>query len=195
MQGEAAAAHQGRGMDVKQLAFAGVVLVLLAIVGYAVQREMRAQAPAAASSVPMTERKVARPPMTPEEEGYASALWKIHVPVKQDAVRMTYAGLAFKMKEITAAEMGARVKPLVENFRVAGAQMQLGLEPPPSLRATHERYLSAIANYEKAARVMQEAAAQPTDAKLIEAQTLSHQASEDLLRVADVLWPGEHKPN
>jgi hypothetical protein len=87
------------------------------------------------------------------------------------------------------------VKPLAENFRHARAQLQLTLEPPASLRATHDRYLAALDRYEKAALVMREAAQQPTDAKLIEAQVLSQAASEDLLRVADVLWPGEHKPN
>jgi hypothetical protein len=196
MQGGAAAtARNGKGMDLRKVGLGAAVILLLGVVGYAVHHEMRAQSTAAPSAVPMTERRVVRPALTPEEEGYASALWKIHVPVKQDAVRMTYAGLAFKMKEISAQEMGARVKPLADNFHYAAAQMQLGLEPPASLRATHERYLAAIGLYEKAARIMQQAAAQPTDEKLIEAQTLSRQASEDLLRVADVLWPGEHKPN
>jgi hypothetical protein len=193
MQGEAAAPRSAR-VDLKKAALGALVAGLIAVIAYALVHEMRARAPAA-TATPMTERQVARPPMTPEEEGYASALWKIHVPVKQDAVRMTYAGLAFKMKEISAQEMGARVKPLAENFRYARSQMQLTLDPPPSLRATHERYLAALANYEKAALVMQQAAAQPTDAKLIEAQTLSRQSAEDLLRVSDVLWPGEHKPN
>jgi hypothetical protein len=194
MQGEATAAADGRGIDARKLALAAVVILLLGVIGFAVQREMRSPA-ARNAATPMTERKVARPPMTPEEEGYASALWKIHVPVKQDAVRMTYAGLAFKMKEITAAQMGERVRPLAENFRYARAQLQLSLDPPASLRATHDRYLAALDRYEKAALVMREAAQQPSDAKLIEAQTLSQEASEDLLRVADVLWPGEHKPN
>jgi hypothetical protein len=30
---------------------------------------------------------------------------------------------------------------------------------------------------------------------LIEAQTMSQRAAEDLLKVGDVLWPGEYKPN
>jgi ribosomal protein S1 len=30
---------------------------------------------------------------------------------------------------------------------------------------------------------------------LVDAQEMSHRASEDLLKVGDVLWPGEHKPN
>jgi hypothetical protein len=193
MQGEAAAGRTAR-VDLRKSALALVVVALVGIVAYALLHELRTPVPAT-TAVPMTERQVARPPMTPQEEGYASALWKIHVPVKQDAVRMTYAGLAFKMKEISAQEMGARVKPLIENFRYARSQMQLTLDPPASLHVTHERYLAALDRYEQAARVMQEAAAQPTDARLIEAQTLSQKASEDLLRVSDVLWPGEHKPN
>jgi hypothetical protein len=37
-----------------------------------------------------------------------------------------------------------------------------------------------------------------TDSKiehLVTAQKMSYVASEDLLKVEDVLWPGEHKPN
>jgi len=30
---------------------------------------------------------------------------------------------------------------------------------------------------------------------LIEAQAISQRAAEDLLKVGDILWPGEHKPN
>ena len=193
MQGEATAAADGRGIDARKLALAAVVILLLGVIGFAVQREMRSPAPR--NAMPMTEREVDRPPLTPEEEGYASALWKLHVPVKQDAVRMTYAGLAFKMKEISAAQMGERVKPLAKSFRHARTQLQSSLEPPASLRPTHDRYLAALDRYEKAALIMRGAAQQPSDAKLIEAQTLSQAASEDLLRVADVLWPGEHKPN
>jgi len=33
------------------------------------------------------------------------------------------------------------------------------------------------------------------DAHLVQAQKLSFAAAEDLLRVGDVLWPAEFKPN
>ncbi len=42
---------------------------------------------------------------------------------------------------------------------------------------------------------MMKGAAENRDELLIAAQDMSFRASEDLLRVGDVLWPGEYRPH
>jgi hypothetical protein len=63
------------------------------------------------------------------------------------------------------------------------------------MRAVHEKYLGAIQLYESAAAEMLEAARDGDDRRLLVAQGMSQHAAEEMLRVGDVLWPGEYKPN
>jgi hypothetical protein len=197
MQGQAGQASPDTGrFDLRRITAAVFVTALLLVIAFAVQREMRSK-PQTSAAVPLTERSVERPAMTAAEEAYAAALWAIHSEVKLDSVRMTFTGLSYKMGDIKTAELAARVRPLSANFRSARERART-MTPPPSLQAAHERYLSALQRYEEAAATMTQAAnesAAARDQHLLKAQDLSQQASEDLLRVSDVLWPGEHKPN
>jgi hypothetical protein len=59
----------------------------------------------------------------------------------------------------------------------------------------HDQYLEALALYETASTEMIKVAEDGKVEHLIEAQTMSQRAAEDLLKVGDVLWPGEYKPN
>ena len=63
------------------------------------------------------------------------------------------------------------------------------------MRAVHEKYLAAIQLYESAAAEMLGAARDGDDGRLLVAQGMSQHAAEEMLRVGDVLWPGEYKPN
>lgn len=174
--------------------FAGLgAAALIAVVAVAVQRETRNAAPAGVG-IPMTERTAERPPMSAAEEAFATDLWAIHSLVRQDAVRMTFTGLAYKMGDIDARELKARIEPLTKSFDDHARQVGK-LVPPASLVAEHQRYQSAAQRYGEAARAMLQAGGTKMDEELLGAQTLSMQSSEDLLRVSDVLWPGEHKPN
>ena len=197
MQGQAGQASGDTGrFDLRRITAAAFVTALLLVIAFAVQREMRSK-PQTAGAVPLTERSVERPAMTAAEEAYAAALWAIHSQVKLDSVRMTFTGLSYKMGDIKSAELAARVAPLSASFRSAREHAR-AMTPPPSLHAVHERYLAALQRYEQAAATMIQAAdesAAARDQNLLRAQQLSQQASEDLLRVSDVLWPGEHKPN
>ena len=169
------------------------VAALLAVIVVAVHREGRPNAPTGIGT-PMTERGVDRPPMSAAEEAFATALWTIHAQVREDAVRMTFAGLSYKMGDIDASTLEARVAPLGKKFDDAVEQIRQ-LVPPPELAAVHQRYESAVRRYGQASRTMLQTGASHRDQTLLQAQQLSMQSSEDLLRVSDVLWPGEHKPN
>ena len=88
----------------KQLAIGALLVVLGAVSAFALMRETRTlrqeRAPvAAAPQVPE------RPPLTAGEEAYAQALWDVHAGVRTEAVRMTFAGLSYKMGDIKRADV------------------------------------------------------------------------------------------
>jgi hypothetical protein len=173
------------------LLLAGVILALTAVVGYALQHEFARQP---AGDVGGATAAVPQKALSAEEEAYAVALWPIHREAKLAAVGMSFAGIAYKTEGQDPGRLEAEVKPLSEKFRVAIDSVR-ALEVPPSMRAVHERYLGALAAYQSASEKMLETARDGRDAHLIEAQSMSFRASEDTLRVGDVLWPGEYKPH
>ena len=132
--------------------------------------------------------------MTAAEEAYAHALWPVHAQVKQDAVKMTFAGLAYKMGDIKRAAVKDRVALLTPKFDAALAEINK-LKPPASMRELHTEYVEAIKLYRDASVVMVKVAADGRDEHLMEAQDRSDKASGLTLKVGDTLWPGEYKPN
>jgi hypothetical protein len=174
------------------LLLGGIVLVLLAVVAYAVQREFAAP-PAGNTAAPAVSSVPARA-LSSAEEAYAAALWPIHREVKLAALGMTFAGIAYKTDSQNRATLQAKVEPLTQVFRTALTKAR-ALAVPASVRVVHERYLGALAAYATASEEMVKTAQDGRDEHLIEAQGMSFRASEDTLRVGDVLWPAEYKPH
>jgi hypothetical protein len=169
-----------------------VIVVLLAVVAYALQREFAPQS-AGDIGAPMTGAVPVRA-LSTEEEAYAAALWPIHREVKLAALGLSFAGIGYKTDGQDPARLEAEVKPLAQEFRAAIAKAR-ALEVPASMRDVHERFLGALASYRTAADEMLQAARDGRYQRLIAAQGLSFRAAEDALRVGDVLWPGEYKPH
>ncbi|MEO8156575.1 MAG: hypothetical protein ABI648_02180 [Betaproteobacteria bacterium] len=135
-----------------------------------------------------------RPAVTAEEESYARALWPVHAQVKQDAVKMSFAGLAYKMGDIKRDAVKQRVASLTPAFNAA--IVALGkLQPPASMKELHAEYQEAVRLYRDASITMVKVAVDGKDAHLIEAQAMSEKASGLTLKVGEMLWPGEFKPN
>lgn len=177
----------------KGFGFGALVVALIALMAVAVFRETAKPKPlevAANADV----NHVERPAVTAEEEAYARALWPIHAQVKQDAVRMTFAGLAYKMGDIKRAAVKERVAPLTPMFDSALAALSK-MQPPASMRELHSEYLEAVKLYRDASMIMIKVAGDGRDGHLIEAQAMSEKASGLTLKVGDTLWPGEYKPN
>ena len=172
----------------------GVLVVgLIALIAVAAFRETAKPKPQqVAASTEATH--VERPAVTAEEEVYARALWPIHAQVKQDAVKMTFAGLAYKMGDIKREAVKARVAPLTPMFDSAAVALN-NLLPPASMRVVHGEYLEAIKLYRDASVTMIKVAADGRDSHLFEAQVMSEKASGLTLKVGETLWPGEFKPN
>ena len=172
----------------------GVVLVLLAaFVVYAAQHEMRKAAPEVqpqeihAFSQP-------RPAQSAAEERFAQAMWNIHAEVRTAAVRMTFAGLNYKMGDGDQTSIQTKVAPLTAVFRQAETELR-ALEAPPSMQPTRDRYAGALVLYRDASQEMIKVAQDGKEAHLLKAQEMSERASGVLLEVGDELWPGEIKPN
>lgn len=181
-----------RSPHVRTVLLSTVIAALVATVGVALQREISAKfarAPEAAPSATHEEKA-----LNAEEENYALALWPIHHDVTLAAVTMSFAGIGYKLEDHDLRRLEAKVQPLIAAFRKA-SERAAALSAPGSLRKVHEQYLEALTLYENASSEMVKTAADGSDAHLIEAQRMSLHAAENLLRVGDVLWPGEHKPN
>src|SRR5882672_1067233 len=166
------------------------LIALMAVAAFRETAKPKPQQVAANTEV----NHVERPAVTAAEEAYARALWPIHAQVKQDAVKMTFAGLAYKMGDIKRVAVKERVAPLTPMFDAAAAALSK-LRPPASMRLLHGEYLEAIKLYRDASVTMIRVAADGRDAHLIEAQAMSEKASGLTLKVGETLWPGEFKPN
>ena len=66
---------------------------------------------------------------------------------------------------------------------------------PTRSRTRTAAYLEALEHYTAASREMIKVADDGRDEHLIAAHKRSEQASHELLKLSDVLWPGEYKPN
>jgi hypothetical protein len=63
------------------------------------------------------------------------------------------------------------------------------------LARTHSRYVEAVALYAKAAHEMLKFTEDGDMQHLAAAHEMDVSASEDMLRVGEVLWPGQYKPH
>jgi hypothetical protein len=175
----------------------GLLLVLLAAVAaYAGLRESR-KAPVVAAAPAHTDVHAfadRRPALSAAEERFSQALWNIHADARTAAVRMTFAGLSYKMGDADAASVQSKVAPLSAVFERAGKDLE-ALDTPASMQDVRRRYAGALEAYRDASLEMIKVAQDSSDAHLLKAQDMSERASGVLLQVGEQLWPGEIKPN
>ena len=170
-----------------------IILALAVMVGIAMQRErMPRLAPSPVASIKTGPEGNA---LSTEEEAYAAALWPIHSEVVEvSSVDMSFAGVAYVTEQHDARQLKAKVMPLHDRFRAAAEEAR-AIPVPTSMRQVHDQYLEALMLYQTASAEMVKVAEDGKVDHLIDAQTMSQTAAEDLLKVGDVLWPGEYKPN
>ena len=182
----------------KGFAFGALVVGLIGLVAFAVIRENYKPAAtpveANASFVGGLSHGHKVSALSAEEEAYAAALWPIHSEVKLAAVRMIFAGLDYKTKGGDARKLRAKVLPLTRTFEDAGTRVRK-IMPPAPLQDAHKSYVEAVDLYTSATREMIKVADDGRNAHLVSAQQRSEQASMAILKLSDVLWPGEYKPN
>ena len=107
---------------------------------------------------------------------------------------MSYAGIAFLTEGRDVHTLAQRLEPLAKFFHDAEIQVR-AMSAPPSLSKTLDRYVGAMALYANAADEMLKFTENADSRHLDEAHRLDVKASQDLLRVGEVLWPGQYKPH
>jgi hypothetical protein len=176
----------------RSLLLVGVVVALAATMGVAWLHEIRPQP--AAQAVGTRAEKSQPPALTADEERFATALWAVHREATRSAVAMSFAGIAYQTENRDARALARRIEPLAKFFHDAEIEVRT-MSPPPSLSRTHGQYVDAMALYANAAAEMLKFTEDGDSQRLDVAHRLDVRASEDMLRVGEVLWPGQYKPH
>jgi hypothetical protein len=173
----------------------GVVIALTAVVAVSLQREVTSGPsphPAGARNEPVVP---ALPPMTADEEAFAAALWPLHQEiVEPSAGRLTYAGLAYVIDDRDPQHLATKLTALREVFHDTRDKVAV-IPVPSSLQQVRDRYANMLSLYEQSAVEMMTTTRDGNQKHLVDAQQKSEQAVEELVKIGDILWPGEHKPN
>jgi hypothetical protein len=180
----------------RSLLLAGVVVALAATIGAAWLHEVRPRSVVkpAAQTVSMQAEQPQPRALTADEERFATALWAVHREATRSAVAMSFAGIAYHTEDREARNLARRIEPLARFFQDAEMRVRT-ISPPASLSKTHEKYVDAMALYANAAAEMLKFTEDGDAKRLDVAHRLDVRASEDMLRVGEVLWPGQYKPH
>jgi hypothetical protein len=180
----------------RSLLLAGVVVALAATAGAAWLLESRPRsAPKAAAQIIGTPAAKAQPPaLTAEEERFATGLWALHREATRSAVAMSFAGITYQTEDRNLRALAQKIEPLAKFFYDAERQVRT-MNAPPSLSKTHGQYAGAMALYANAAAEILKFTDDGDSQHLGNAHRMDIEASEDLLRVGEVLWPGQYRPH
>lgn len=175
----------------------GALIALVVVVAVSLQRETASGTGLGSLSVGVEHESPdpKLPPLTAEEEAFAEALWPLHQGVVEaSAGRLTSAGMTFVVDDHDGKSLVAKLTPLRQIF--VDTQKQVAAIPvPSSMQPVRERYVALLVLYEQSATEMMEVARDGDEGHLINAQSKSERAAQELVKVGDILWPGEHKPN
>jgi hypothetical protein len=134
-------------------------------------------------------------PLTAEEEAFAEALWPLHQEmVEPSAGRLASAGMMFAVDDHDANRLAAKLIPIRQVFHDTREKVA-AISAPASMQPVLDRYVALLVLYEQSATEMLEVARDGDEGHLINAQHKSEHAAQELMKVGDILWPGEHKPN
>jgi hypothetical protein len=180
----------------RSLLLAGVVVALAATTGVAWLNEART--PAVVQPAPKTVNVRTAipelPALTADEERFATDLWAVHREATRSAVALSFAGIAYQTENRDAHALAQKIEPLAKFFHDAETQVR-AMSAPPSLSKTLGRYVAAMTLYANAADEMLKFTEDADSRRLDEAHRMDVTASQDMLRVGEVLWPGQYKPH
>jgi hypothetical protein len=179
-----------RGPGIKVFAIGAVLSILAGLAGIAVVRESRTTAPPQMSAFQDAPRKA----FSADEERFAQALFAVHEQVKNAAVNMMFAGIAYKTGGLDRPAFKVRVAPLVDTFASVDVQFEK-IPVPESMQAIRRDYAEALRLYRAAADEIRKTATDGKDSHLLASHEMSGRADSILLDVGEKVWPGEYKPN
>jgi hypothetical protein len=179
----------------RSLLLAGVVLALAATMGAVWLHEVRPPSVVRPAQTVRTQAEKPQPlALTADEERFATALWAVHREATRSAVAMSFAGIAYQTEKRDARALARSIEPLAKFFHDAEIEVST-MSPPPSLSRVHGQYVEALALYANAAAEMLKFTEDGDPQRLDVAHGLNVKASEDMLRVGEVLWPAQYKPH
>ena len=180
----------------RSLLLAGVVAALAATAGAAWLHEVRPKSVVqpAAQTVSTRAEKPQPPALTADEERFATALWALHREATRSAVALSFAGIAYQTEDRDARALARKIEPLAKFFHDAEMQVRT-MSVPPSLSRTQGQYVNAMALYANAAGEMLKFTEDGDSQHLGNAHRMDVSASQDMLRVGEVLWPGQYRPH
>lgn len=180
----------------RSLLLAGVIVALAATAGAAWLHEIRLRSVVqpAAQTVNARAEKPQLPALTADEERFATALWAVHREATRSAVALSFAGITYQAEDRDARALARKIEPLAKFFHDAEIQVR-AMSAPPSLSRTQVQYVDAMALYASAAAEMLKFTEDGDSQRLGVAHGMDVRASEDMLRVGEVLWPGQYKPH
>ena len=134
------------------------------------------------------------PALTADEERFATALWAVHREATRLAVAMSFAGIDYQTEGRDARALARKIEPMAKFFRDAEMQVR-AMNPPPSLSSMQGQYVEAMALYANGAAEILKFTEDSDSQHLGAAHGMNMRASQDMLRVGEVLWPGQYKPH
>jgi len=176
------------------LLLAGVVVALAATAGAAWLHEIRPRSQPALQTINARAEKAQLPALTADEERFATTLWAVHREATRSAVALSFAGITYQTEDRDAQAFARKIEPLAKFFHDTEMQVR-AMSAPPSLSKTQSQYVDAMALYANAATEMLKFAEDGDSQRLQVAHSLDVKASEYMLRVGEVLWPGQYKPH
>ena len=180
----------------RALLLAGVVVALAATTGAAWLREVQPRSVAQPTAQTVsTPAEILQPrALTADEERFGTALWAVHREATRSAVALGFAGIAYHTEDRDARALARKIAPLAKFFHDAEMQVR-SISAPPSLSTTHAQYVDAMALYANAGDEMLKFTDDADSRHLDDAHRMDVRASENMLRVGEVLWPGQYKPH
>ena len=180
----------------RSLLLVAVVVALAATTGAAWLHEARPRSVVqpAAQTVSTRAEKPQPPALTADEERFATALWAVHREATRLAVAMSFAGITYQTEDRDARALARKIEPLAKFFHDAEMQVR-AMSTPPSLSRTQGQYVDAMALFANAAAEILKFTEDGDSQRLGDAHRMDVRASEDMLRVGEVLWPGQYKPH
>jgi len=109
-------------------------------------------------------------------------------------VALSFAGITYQVDDRDARALARKIEPLGKFFHDAEVQVR-AMSAPPSLSKTQVQYIDAMALYANAATEMLKFTEDGDSQRLQVAHEMDMKASEDMLRVGELLWPGQYKPH
>jgi hypothetical protein len=170
-----------------------VLLALGGLVGFSLSRELGSGAGAAGSSAAPL-RVAQRPALSAEEQSYVEALWPIHTDVEVAAERVALGTIFYTTNDLDQAQLKSRLVEALASYRAADGKLQ-ALQPPPSLRSSHETYLAAIGLFEQSAVEMLKMFDDGSADHLQAGYPMYLEGTNKIRDIGGKFWPDEFPPN